>query len=1057
MKVYTCNFSFFIAFVAIRNYLSFFVCFFYIDDESTTPTEDEDDIRARELRKQEVWLKNPTRSSDTDTGSETEVKISQDSIDSITQESLTHPAQTPNLISPQEINVNNSEVDQDVVGTEDIQKSSDKETVGNTDHQVTNDTKFDSEDNTSQNIASGNLICLLDSTCNLALDRESNNTVNSDSSLIVSSPIEQNNSNRHKNVDECISEYESLVDESCLLDLDRNNQQIQNENDQVSFKFIDISNNDVNDKVISVHENLDKMRNVENSELTQTVIPDYNEINNEVMPGPDITPETPDIPEITSTPNTNLQTVFAGIMLPDAIPFSQTSYNNTVQPNIEEVVNLKERLPDLITSSPNSSRDSSPSSSYEMYKSTETLYDELLMFDTQDKITAESCDSNSPTQDYKKSTGDIPEDNKLKLFIKGSKIPIVTITSPSPTSEKSLEETPIESAKLTIPKGASSQAVQFDGNSSFDKLKRDLRQRKAKNKMSVGELRPLTTENARRKIDKYFTDEKKQKAKNQNTQIQDKKSPDVKVVELDIKPKLSAKVEAKDIMKYFQKINLPESSDSKLDYERPESQKGKNCTNIDELNEIDVDAVVKEFEEIERQNEEIFSIDTEDIESQLHFNALLTELHLEDTNEQAKDTNTIEECELPSTACDNKLHEEKQNITIDSPDNITNSEQQINNILNKSPEDIVISSHNNAINEEQKIFTSPLMNDTLKNTIDCHEIQKTNTEQTILQSDSYTLRPDEEKTKVTTNLHTEQITSQVDNDTSEIKFREGETSTQFDSENVQQAIPIPCLDYNILGIKLHEQKIQDTTHSADNVKIDVKQKIPTSQFNNVKNNKYDIVHRSDNTLNTRKEVTRNEALYKSSFELTSLPVEHDQVTKVKIIEQNIEIPKRVNKMNVHSDLILSNTVEVPKRPERKHVHHELSSSIKPDVSIVQFAPDIPVRRKSKQKSNVPCSLEESTCNMQLSSTTINKRLVESDINTNNSNTINTETNKSRHSIETTKSNSEISKAANTLGNTIDEHSHLTKSPPLINSDQRDSTKSIASKNDRAKKDKCVVS
>ncbi|KOX71883.1 Protein-methionine sulfoxide oxidase Mical [Melipona quadrifasciata] len=1032
------------------------------DDESTTATEDEDDIRARELRKQEVWLKNPTRSSDTDTGSETEVKISQDSIDSITQESLTLPAQTPNLISPQEINVNNSELDQDVVSTEDIQKSSNKETmtigtlVGNTDHQVTNDTKFDSEENTSQNTASGNLICSLDSSCNLVVDNRESNTVNSDSSLIVSNPIEQNNSNKHNSVDECISEYESLIDESCLLDLDRN-QQIQNksENDQVSFKFIDIGNNDVNDEVISVRENVDKIRNVENSELIQTVLSDHNEINNEVMPGPDITPETPGTPEITSTSNTKLQTVFAGIMLPDAIPFSQASYDNTVQPNIEEVVCLKEKLPDLITSSPNSSRDSSPSSSCEMYKSTEILYDELLMFDTEDK-TAESCDSDSPAQNYKRSTGDIPKDNKLKLFIKDSKIPIVTITSPSPTSEKSLEETSVESAKLTIPKGTSSQAIQFDGNSSFDKLKRDLRQRKARNKMSVGELRPLTTENARRKIDKYFIDEKKQKAKNQNTQIQDEKSLDVKVVELDIKPKLSAKVEVKDIMKYFQKIN-PESSE-KLNYERPESPKGKDCTNIDELNEIDVDAVVKEFEEIERQNEEIFSIDTEDIESQLHLNALLTELHLEDTNEQlnAKDINVIEECKLSS-----KSHEEKQNVTIDSPENITNSEQtqlssqQINNILNtKSHENI--NPHNNAINEEQKMSTSPLINDTLENTIGCHEIQKTNTKQTILQPNSYTLRPelDGGKTEVTTNLHVEQITSQLDN---EIKFREGETNKQLGSENVQQAISIPCLDYNILGIKLYEQKMQNTTHSEENIKTDVKQIISTPQFNNVKNNKYDVAHRSDNTLNTREKVTRNEALYKSSSELRSLPVGHDQVTKVKIVEQNIEIPKHVNKMNVHSNLILSNTAEVPKRPERKHVHHELSSSIRPNVSIVQFAPDIPVRRKSsKQKSNVPYSLEESTYNVQLSSTAINKRLVESDISTNNSNTINTETNKLKHSTKTTKSNSEISKATNTLENTV-EHSHLTKSPPLINSDQRDSTKSIPSKNDRTKKDKCVAS
>ncbi|XP_043519152.1 F-actin-monooxygenase Mical isoform X6 [Frieseomelitta varia] len=1010
------------------------------DDESTTATEDEDDIRARELRKQEVWLKNPTRSSDTDTGSETEVKISQDSIDSITQESFTLPAQTPNLISPQEINVNNSELDQDVVSTEDIQKLSNKETVmidtlvGNRDHQVTNDTKFVSEENASQNIASGNLICSLDSSFNLVLDSRESNTVNSDSSLIVSNPIEQNNSNKHNSVDECISEYESLIDD--LLDLDRN-QQIQNksENDQVSFKFVDIGNNDVNDEVISVHENVDKIRNVENSELIQTVLSDHNETNNEVMPGPDITPETPDTPEITSTSNTKLQTVFAGIMLPDAIPFSQANYDNTVQPNIEEVVSLKERLPDLITSSPNSSRDSSPSSSCEIYKSTETLYDELLMFDTQDKITAESCDSDSSTQNYKRSTGDIPEDNKLKLFIKDSKIPIVTITSPSPTSEKSLEETPVENAKLTIPKGASGQAVQFDGNSSFDKLKRDLRQRKARNKMSVGELRPLTTENARRKIDKYFIDEKKQKAKSQNTQIQDEKSPDVKVVELDIKPKLSAKVEVKDIMKYFQKIN-PESSE-KLNYERPENPKGKDCTNIDELNEIDVDAVVKEFEEIERQNEEIFSIDTEDIESQLHLNALLTELHLEDTNEQlnAKDVNMIEDCELPS-----KLHEEKQNITIDSPESITNSEQtqlvsqQINNILDtKSHENVIINPHNSAINEEQKILTSPLINDTLENTIGCHELQKTNTKQTILQPNSYTLKPelDGGKTEVTSNLHIEQTTSQLDN---EIKFREEETNKQLGSENVQQAISIPYLDCNILEIKLYEQKMQNTTHSKENIKTDVKQILPTPQFNNIKNN-------------------RNEALYKSSSELTSLPVEHDQVTKVKVVEQNLEIPKHVNKMNVYSNLILSNTVEIPKRPERKHVHHKLSSSIRPDV---QFAPDIPVRRKSsKQKSNVPCSLGESTCNVQLSSTAINKRLVESDIN--NSNTINTETNKLRHSTEMTKSNSEISKTTNTLGNTVDEQSRLTKSPPLINSDQRDSAKSIPSKNDRTKKDKCVVS
>ncbi|XP_020283650.1 F-actin-methionine sulfoxide oxidase Mical isoform X2 [Pseudomyrmex gracilis] len=48
------------------------------DDESNSGTEDEEDVRARELRKQEVWLKMPLRCSDSDTGSETEVASSED-------------------------------------------------------------------------------------------------------------------------------------------------------------------------------------------------------------------------------------------------------------------------------------------------------------------------------------------------------------------------------------------------------------------------------------------------------------------------------------------------------------------------------------------------------------------------------------------------------------------------------------------------------------------------------------------------------------------------------------------------------------------------------------------------------------------------------------------------------------------------------------------------------------------------------------------------------------------------------------------------------------------
>ncbi|XP_025263534.1 F-actin-monooxygenase Mical isoform X3 [Camponotus floridanus] len=90
------------------------------DDESGTATEDEEDIRARELRKQEVWLKVPPRSSDTDTGSETEVASSEDaSTEESAENSATeistdsefeHDEATPTQHEIPEITINDSYV-----------------------------------------------------------------------------------------------------------------------------------------------------------------------------------------------------------------------------------------------------------------------------------------------------------------------------------------------------------------------------------------------------------------------------------------------------------------------------------------------------------------------------------------------------------------------------------------------------------------------------------------------------------------------------------------------------------------------------------------------------------------------------------------------------------------------------------------------------------------------------------------------------------------------------------------------------------------------------------
>ncbi|XP_074115699.1 molecule interacting with CasL isoform X3 [Cotesia typhae] len=85
------------------------------DEETGTATEDEEDARARELRKQEVWLKMPPRESDTETGSETEVASDEDSSENRRENSATeistdsefeHDGTTPTQNELPEITIN---------------------------------------------------------------------------------------------------------------------------------------------------------------------------------------------------------------------------------------------------------------------------------------------------------------------------------------------------------------------------------------------------------------------------------------------------------------------------------------------------------------------------------------------------------------------------------------------------------------------------------------------------------------------------------------------------------------------------------------------------------------------------------------------------------------------------------------------------------------------------------------------------------------------------------------------------------------------------------------
>lgn len=322
--------------------------FCYSDDESTTATEDEEDIRARELRKQEVWLKHSTRSSDTDTGSETEVKISQDSVDNVIEEPLVLPesvsVQTPNSMSSQETNMNNSHavIDEDIIGAKDIQNSSNTETlktdmsIVNTDEQV---------GHTSQSEACGSVIQILDSSFDLISNNTVNNVDTPGTSLVTSDDFTvKDNLNKSSNIEECISEYESLVEESALSKLNEIREtlsELPNENrDSLVSEFNEIGSNELNEKFTSINNETNKI-NFSNDKSISEIISVNTELSDNVTFGLDVSNL-----ETSNILNTELQTAFAGIMLPDAIPISQINYDNTMLLNTEENGSSKDKLPD---------------------------------------------------------------------------------------------------------------------------------------------------------------------------------------------------------------------------------------------------------------------------------------------------------------------------------------------------------------------------------------------------------------------------------------------------------------------------------------------------------------------------------------------------------------------------------------------------------------------------------------------------------------------------------------------------------------------------------------
>lgn len=603
-----------------------------LEDGSGTATEDEEDVRARELRKQEVWLKVPPRNSDTDTGSETEVKHSQDSIDpAIAQESFIsfESKVTPSLMS--NVNTNDSEPSSNKNALGELLEFSNETTLASNElvksthdqNSITSAHKNDASFNVTSQV-SENVICAIDS-MPLPVPNNDNNISDQNESLILLTDIALN----HLDKEDCNSEYESFVDENTRLDLNGSDNKIDDDylqNDILSIDMKNLTSNSINFDV--------NVNNLSTNILVNSLDLSTNNLEKDSVQYNRLEVGSKEVAKIT---------------VADTIPCIGTSEDSKVS-NSETILNVDD-LPGVISSSLKGRNNSLSSSSSEIYQSVEMLYsDNAIITDHSDDL-VEYSKSNLPEEtkifkyeninvtnqsegnDFINKNRDIKfindnnvihvcniTDKKIDVhstpmlttnILQKSVYPVVTVTSPSPTQEIQVEELSLETSKLLVPLDSCS-IPNFDTcNNSFDKLKRDLKQRKEKNKVVGNGLRPLSTEYARLKMSKYFMENKKMIPKSQSTQIKEAEdTSNTEIVKLHIKPKLSNKVNAEEMLKYFNKSSSNKNKSKTSDLitmEQNERQKLEiDIEEISDLSEKDIDAIDQQFNQIEEQNESTY-------------------------------------------------------------------------------------------------------------------------------------------------------------------------------------------------------------------------------------------------------------------------------------------------------------------------------------------------------------------------------------------------------------------------------------------------------------------
>lgn len=945
---------------------------FLLDDESGTATEDEEDIRARELRKQEVWLKVPPRSSDTDTGSETEVKHSQGSVDpTIAQKSLISFESKVTIPSVSNMNANGSESLSDRNNLEELLESfnevaltsgeialstNDQDTMTSADK---NGTSFNVTPQTSESV-----ICVTNSTLFPISTNADDSISNPNRSLIFCTNIPDNN---HLDKENCSSEYESFVDENVQLDLNGSDNRFDSNCLQNGVVNVDTRNFNSNPIDLSINVNDSNLNDLIKNSLDFSV----NNLKE----------------DFAQNDETGLEQV-AKITLADAIPCTEVSKDLKVSDN--ETILSVDDLPGVVASSLNRSRNY-PSSLSETYRSIEISYnnsassshlDELVEYSKSnlseeveiykhENICSINQNKDSNFIDKNKNIIDIDDSNNIYMsdvadekidldavtpmiaasVLEKSVYPTVTVTSPSPTQEIQLEELSLETSKLLVPQ--ESHYIP-DCDSAFDKLKRDLQQRKARNKTIGNGLRPLSTESARLKMNKYFTENKKVVSKCQSARNEEAEDTfKIEMVKLDIKPKLSGKINAEKMLKYFDKTNSSNSCDkykisntTEVTIKQDEHQNLK--IDIEDISDKTINTIDRQFNQIEAQNG-IACMEDNGLASQSHLSVF--EIH-NDKRETAYDNLDLIYDDLV------ELHPHLNDIDIDYVDPMTSNHNVPK--LEDHNRDVSYS----AIDLETILHTS--IENNQSDITNMKEIEKINSIDDILKNDINSIHKEKE---INVNLNN----NMIDNNTikkEDVINIDSENSILNNRANEEKKENLIFLDRNILDNNNKDIKNQinildkNTELYKNNTHINTKLIAPLLLKNNMgKVIKHNMIHKSDIILNksTSRFFCKNiRANSKSLPELRDTICEDVSAAKVAIIDKIMDAAVHVAHMKAANDNSIQNCIrEVPKRLKRKSFSNDINFSQNNATAIPNLftifdtklsPPEIPVRKKSAKRS-----------------------------------------------------------------------------------------------------------